>query len=459
MMATSGVFEPLVISGTVALSLLLCRLLEALWSRRWQLQDAILGGSPYELLSSAYEAETIGVIRIEAEEPPDDADHDHDHDHDHGPRDVAVVSQRWALVTGGSRGIGRAFVRVLSDQGFSLIVIDKDDADLASTCAQATKRLERGWRGGVWRRTSEQPTVVAIGCDVAADVAVAVCRCEEAVAALPSGALRLLVNNVGTATPVPSLLAQHSAADVEHLVSTNAGFTIKLTHALWPSLAAGATGNTGAADAAGATGAVVDGSVAGRRAGVLFVSTGGVAQQPAPFASVYAATKGAVEAFARSLRAEASGLGLGLDVLCVTPGLVRAGHAPRWEGSPAGLAEPDDVAHASLLLLETACTATLAPLLSDAIAASLAGSFSRCFLTESARGARLFRRRAAQRMPACVYDASERCCVCLRAFADRLGRHALVPCAHVVCSRCATEEIRGMCPTCKHPVAEHVKVD
>ena len=103
---------------------------------------------------------------------------------------------------------------------------------------------------------------------------------------------------------------------------------------------------------------------------------------PAAFASTYSATKAGLNALARALRAEARGEGLGLDVLSVTPGYVRAGNSPVWVGGGSssgggasgggasdGLAEPDDVARAALLLLPTAPahSPVLSPLLGDAL--------------------------------------------------------------------------------------------
>ena len=206
----------------------------ASWGRRWQLQDMLLGGSPYELLSAAYETEPVGVLHFEAES--NDAHHDHGHEHDHGPRDLIVVHQRWALVTGGARGIGRAFVRTLADQGFNLIVLDCDEAELSATIVQTNKRLERGWRGGVWRRTEVPPTATAIVCNVAANVGEAVRLCEVAVSALPRGALRLLVNNVGTNLRKASV--EYTEAEYDELCATNQGSAFHLSVACFEALRA-----------------------------------------------------------------------------------------------------------------------------------------------------------------------------------------------------------------------------
>lgn len=354
-------------------------LLHCLWSRRYQVLDALIGSSQYTLLPSSYRAVEEGIIHVEG---TDHALDDHGHDHDHGPHDIVVVAQRWAIVTGASRGIGRAFVRKLSDQGFSLLCIDRDDAELEDTVEVAKNRLERGWRGAVWPRTQVMPTAVKVGCDVA-HVEDAIAKIEQAIRTLPQGSLRLLVNNVGMSTAMPSLLAQHDAKEIALMVHTNLLFAMQLTRALWPEL----TVRTADCDD-------------DRRSGILFLSSA-ASVVPAPYASVYAATKGAINGFARALRAEALGLDVQLDVLAVTPGYVRAGNTPRWvhgsDGSAASddsnLAEPGDVARACLLLLPTATSATMHPFFADAVK----GLFAQYFLPESRLSNMVFERHQSQR--------------------------------------------------------------
>lgn len=87
--------------------------------------------------------------------------------------------------------------------------------------------------------------------------------------------------------------------------------------------------------------------------------------------SVYGATKAAVNHFAESLRAEASAQKVPLDVLSITPGYVASGNTPRWTGMKSGFASPESVAEAALLLLPTATTATMSPLLSDVFGVAL----------------------------------------------------------------------------------------
>lgn len=251
----------------------------------------------------------------------------------------------WAVVTGGSRGIGRAFVRLLAADGWSLIIHDLDDAELDDAVAEA-KRLG-------------SPACERVGAD-AADVDAAVgavaARCEAVLRHDPAG-LRLVVGNLGVSTAAPALLAQHAPAEIDRLVTINALFAARLARALVPLLAAGGGGGNG-------------GRGGGRqRTGLLLVSSA-ASQVPAAFVSIYASTKAFLNSLARAVRAEASGQGLAMDVLAVTPGYVAAGNTPRWvggKGGPgaggAGFASPEEVARASLLLLPTALATPMTPLL------------------------------------------------------------------------------------------------
>ena len=245
---------------------------------------------------------------------------------------VATAPRRWALVTGASRGLGRAFALALAADGWGVLCLDLDDDALDAVCAE----VAASGPGGPLAATK-------LACD-ATDSAAATEACVRAVDALPRGAsLRLLVNNVGISTPAPALLPQHSAVDVERLVSINFLFAAQLTRALWPRLAA------------------VAGGCARSRSGILFVSSG-ASLIPAAFVSVYGATKAALNHLARALRAEAeaeaggeveSGGGGGhrLDVLAVTPGYVAgAGNTPRWTGATTVGSSPEDVARVRPLI-------------------------------------------------------------------------------------------------------------
>jgi NAD(P)-dependent dehydrogenase (short-subunit alcohol dehydrogenase family) len=96
------------------------------------------------------------------------------------------IAGRTALVTGASRGIGRAIAIALAKAGADLAITARAEADLHSTCREI---------GALGRR------VVAIAQDVS-DPASATRGVETAISAL--GALDILVNNAGTEEVRPS---------------------------------------------------------------------------------------------------------------------------------------------------------------------------------------------------------------------------------------------------------------
>jgi NAD(P)-dependent dehydrogenase (short-subunit alcohol dehydrogenase family) len=92
-----------------------------------------------------------------------------------------------ALVTGASRGLGRALAQCLAEGGWSLVIGGRDTASLGRTVADLRPRLADGARLAA----------------VPGDVADADHRRALAAAAAATGGLDLLVNNASTLGPAP----------------------------------------------------------------------------------------------------------------------------------------------------------------------------------------------------------------------------------------------------------------
>ena len=113
----------------------------------------------------------------------------------HAPDMSTDIAKGWAVVTGGSRGIGRAFVRLLAADGWALIILDVPDAELDAAQHEAT---ELG-----------SPRAETVGLDVAADVDKAVADLLRCCAPRSAGRrIRLVVGNLGVSTRSPALLSQ-----------------------------------------------------------------------------------------------------------------------------------------------------------------------------------------------------------------------------------------------------------
>jgi NAD(P)-dependent dehydrogenase (short-subunit alcohol dehydrogenase family) len=165
------------------------------------------------------------------------------------------------IVTGGSRGIGKAVARLFAERGASLILIGRDPAALESAA------LAIGLSGA--------PVVTVTGdvCDPrTADAAIE--RAER-----EFGRLDILANIAGA---FPTALLEHTTD--EHFAST---------------IAANLTGTFFMCRAVLATMRV-------RGAGAIVNMSSMAARFPTPGLSVYSASKAGIEAFTRAIAAEAA---------------------------------------------------------------------------------------------------------------------------------------------------------
>ncbi|HEX5945166.1 MAG TPA: SDR family oxidoreductase [Acidimicrobiales bacterium] len=129
--------------------------------------------------------------------------------------------RRTALVTGASKGLGRAFAERLAADGWSLVV-DARDAD----ALDAARVVLDGAGGG---------TVIALPGDVDEPVHVA----ALVGAAAAQGRFELLVNNAGTLGPTPlPPVAGLRAADLERTFRVNAVAPLRIIQAALPHLRA-----------------------------------------------------------------------------------------------------------------------------------------------------------------------------------------------------------------------------
>jgi NAD(P)-dependent dehydrogenase (short-subunit alcohol dehydrogenase family) len=121
-----------------------------------------------------------------------------------------------AIVTGASRGFGRALTSALLERGWTVVADARLAADLNETAAALSS-----------------PRLIAIPGDVTDPAH----RAALIVAAIDAGPLRLLVNNASRLGPSPQpVLADYLAADLRAVYNTNVFAPLALIQAALPEL-------------------------------------------------------------------------------------------------------------------------------------------------------------------------------------------------------------------------------
>jgi NAD(P)-dependent dehydrogenase (short-subunit alcohol dehydrogenase family) len=181
------------------------------------------------------------------------------------------VTTRVALVTGGSRGIGRAIALALAREGLAVAVAARHIDDAAKTVAEATTA------GG-------RAHALALDVGEAASIDAALARATDAL-----GAIDVLVNNAGIAESAPFA---HTTPELwERHFRVNVDGPYRLTRALLGGMLARGWGRViNVASMAGLVGA--------------------------PYITAYTASKHALVGLTRALATEVAGRGVTVNALC-----------------------------------------------------------------------------------------------------------------------------------------------
>jgi len=237
-----------------------------------------------------------------------------------------------ALITGGSRGLGRALGRALGGAGFRVVLVARERGPLDRAVEEL--RARGGEAHGIAADVADREAVAAIAGQAAALV----------------GPIDLLVNNASTLGPVPlRLLLDTDCEDLSRALEVNLVAPFRLTKAL--------------------AGAMV---LRGRGTIVNISSDAGV--EAYPRWGAYGASKAALEQLGRIWAAELEGTGV--RVLTIDPGEMNTRmHADALpEADPAGLADPEQVALRIVALL--AAEGAAAPASGARVSVPVAGGTS-----------------------------------------------------------------------------------
>ena len=188
----------------------------------------------------------------------------------------AGLADKVVLVTGGSRGIGRAIVELLAAQGADVTFFYRDNAAAADQVVGAARAAGR--KIAADKVDIRDSAACASAVDRLAE------RCEK---------IDILVNNAGAIRD--NQLAAFDDDDVRVVLDTNVSGVFNVTRAVVPHMIVRRSGKI-----------INIGSVSGTK--------GGRGQ------TNYAASKGAIEAFTRSLAVELAPCKI--TVNCVAPGVI-----------------------------------------------------------------------------------------------------------------------------------------
>ena len=189
----------------------------------------------------------------------------------------------WALVTGATDGIGFGFGQELCARGFNVILHGRNAEKLDRRRRELQTLFPKVCVAMLVR--DAQNLTVDID-DVDAEVRDIIRRCNSTAG---SGTLTVLINNVGGETKPSTLLKEYTFEDVQATVSRNATFAIQITRVLAAQLEENAPG--------------------------LVMNVSSIAAFGLPYISIYSSTKGFVDSFTKSLRAEFAAEGKKVEVM------------------------------------------------------------------------------------------------------------------------------------------------
>jgi len=225
--------------------------------------------------------------------------------------------QAWALVTGGSQGIGRALVSELANRGFNVVVHGRNEKKLQGIIDElATEFPDRKFRIAVLDACLEGQKLID--------------GIRAVVEDLKDINLTVLINNVGgpppAMKPVWNTFDRISAKDNDDMLSMNLRFPTQLTAALLPDLL--------------------------KHQPSLIATIGSLTEEGSPYLTMYGGSKAFLMAWCKALAREMQAEGQDVEVLGIRTAEVTNTSS---NSKPATWMMPDAKRYASALLDRVGC--------------------------------------------------------------------------------------------------------
>ncbi|KAJ0779911.1 putative very-long-chain 3-oxoacyl-CoA reductase [Helianthus annuus] len=184
----------------------------------------------------------------------------------------------WALVTGSTDGIGKAFAFELAKKGVNLILVGRNPKKLEDVCAEIQSKFQK----------TQIKNVVF---DLSGDLTEGIKKINEAIEGLDVG---VLINNAGVSYPYARFFHEVDDELLNNLIKVNVEGTTKVTQAVLP------------------------GMLKRKKGAIVNIGSGAAIVIPSdPLYAVYAATKAYIDQFSRCLYVEYKNSGI--DVQCQVP--------------------------------------------------------------------------------------------------------------------------------------------
>nr|XP_027098062.1 very-long-chain 3-oxoacyl-CoA reductase 1-like isoform X1 [Coffea arabica] len=181
----------------------------------------------------------------------------------------------WALVTGPTDGIGKAFAFELAREGLNLVLVGRNVDKLDDISREIRSKYAK----------IETKTVVV---DFSGDLSEGVKKIGEAIEALDVG---ILINNVGVSYPYARYFHEVDDELLKNLIKVNVEGTTKVTQVVLP------------------------GMIGRKRGAIINIGSGAATVIPSdPLYAVYAASKAYIDQFSKCLHVEYKSKGI--DVQC-----------------------------------------------------------------------------------------------------------------------------------------------